>query len=59
MSLEKCDKDVFEKGQSLGLFDMTKEQAEQHCLTQTKETGDKHDWHYVAGRVHIKRLAQK
>lgn len=48
--------DVFKNGESLGLFDMTKEQAEAHCKAETERTGRKHDWHYFAGRVHIKYL---
>ena len=56
MSLEKCNDDVFKNGVSLGLFDMTKEQAEEYCLKETIKTGNNHDWHFVAGRVHIKVL---
>lgn len=51
---ETCDKDVFTYGVSVGLFDMPKEQAEAYCKKATEVTGRKHDWHYIAGRVHIK-----
>jgi len=53
---EDCAKDVFEHGTSMGLFVMPKEEAEQYCKDETKRTGYKHDWHYVAGRVHVKAL---
>lgn len=53
---DKCDQEVFELGTSLGFRDMTKEEADQYCENQTKETGCKHDWHYIGGRVHIKAL---
>ena len=55
--LEPCDREVFENGESLGFFDMPKEQAEAYCKAETKRTGRKHDWHYVGGRVHIKYLS--
>lgn len=54
--MERCNDDVFERGESLGLFDMSKEEAEEKCKYLTKETGELHDWHYIAGRVHIKVL---
>ncbi|MGI4260869.1 hypothetical protein ACR2VJ_27685 [Klebsiella pneumoniae] len=52
----KCDDDVFNNGVSLGLYDMPREQAEALCITETERTGRKHDWHYIAGRVHIKAM---
>ena len=51
--LEPCNREVFDKGVSLGFVDMTKEQAEAHCKAETERTGNLHDWHYVGGRVHI------
>lgn len=54
--MKPCDKEVFEKGESLGLFNMTKEEAEAHCKTETERTGRLHDWHFLGGRVHIKCL---
>lgn len=54
--LEPCNKEVFEKGVSLGFVDMTKEQAEAHCKAETERTGNLYDWHYVGGRVHIMML---
>lgn len=58
-ALGQCDEDVFKNGVSLGFFDMTKEQAEQYCKSETLRTGRKHDWHYVAGRVHIKAMSEE
>lgn len=55
MSLPDCDEDVFKNGESMGFYDMPKDQAEAMCIRLTKETGFKHDWHYVGGRVHMKR----
>lgn len=54
--LEPCNKEVFDKGVSLGFVDMTKEQAEAHCKAETERTGNLYDWHYVGGRVHIMML---
>ena len=56
---DKCDDEVYKNGTSLGLFNMTKAEAEEYCKKQTEEKGYKHDWHYVAGRVHIKALVPK
>lgn len=58
MNLPDCDKDIFENGVSLGFFDMPKEEAEAACIRLTEETGFKHDWHYVGGRVHMKRAKE-
>lgn len=56
MNSNACADDVFEHGTSMGLFAMSKDEAEQYCKAETKRTGYKHDWHYVAGRVHVKAL---
>ena len=56
MSTETCEDDIFKYGESLGMFDMPKEQAEQYCKDETERTGYQHDWHYVAGRVHVLAL---
>ena len=56
MDPDACDDDVYKNGVSLGLFDMPKKDVEDYCKKLTAETGNKHDWHYVAGRVHIKVL---
>lgn len=53
---DKCNADVFTHGVSMGVFGMTKQQAEAYCKAETARTGRLHDWHYVAGRVHVKTL---
>ncbi len=53
---DKCNADVFTHGVSMGVFGMTKQQAEAYCKAETARTGRLHDWHYVAGRVHVKAL---
>lgn len=37
MNSEECDQDVYEHGDSLGLFDMSKDQAEAYCIEQTQK----------------------
>lgn len=56
MDPNKCDQEVFEKGISLGFFDMTKEEANRYCIDRAEETGHRYDWHYAGGRVHMKYL---
>lgn len=56
ISVSQCDAEIFMFGTSVGFFDMSKEEANQHCQNLTKATGRKHDWHYFGGRVHIKSL---
>jgi hypothetical protein len=58
MSTEKCDQEVFDRGKSMGLFAMSKQEAEDYCAAETKRTGYKHDWHYIAGRVHVLALIE-
>lgn len=53
---DECAADVYEHGTSMGLFAMTKEEAEQYCKAETNRTGYKHDWHYFGGRVHVLAL---
>lgn len=50
---EKCSADVFAHGESFGLYDMPKAIANRFCQQQRLQ-GVKVDWHYLAGRVHIK-----
>lgn len=54
--LPPCDPEVFSNGVSLGLFEMPKEKAESLCEALRLATGYKIDWHYFAGRAHIKAL---
>lgn len=56
---DHCDDDIFKNGISLGLFDMKKEEAETYCRVQTQVTDVKHDWHYITGRVHVKKAKQE
>lgn len=57
--LPPCDPEVFSNGVSLGLFEMPKDKAESLCEALRLATGYKIDWHYFAGRVHIKALPAK
>lgn len=52
--LAPCDPEVFKHGVSVGLFAASKEVAEAACVIATEITGRKFDWHYIAGRVHVK-----
>ena len=56
MSDDACDPNVYKYGSSLGLFDMTREEADQFCKEQTEKTGLLHDWNRFAGRVSVKSL---
>ncbi len=58
-NIDKCNDKVFKSGVSLGLFVMSKAGAEEFCILETKRTGYLHDWHYIAGRVHIKVLMEQ
>jgi len=54
MNSEKCNNDVFENGETIGVFTCTKEEAESICAYITKATECPCDWHYVGGRVVMK-----
>lgn len=56
MATDECDDDVYRHGESMGLYAVSKGEAEALCIRLTKETGRQHDWHYIGGRVHIKAL---
>lgn len=58
MSESECDNNVFKYGVSCGLHAMTKQEADEACRQATEKTGELHDWHYIGGRVHIKRLVK-
>ena len=51
-----CDQELFDQGVSVGLFDMPKWTAEALCKGIAAATGARVDWHYIAGRVHVKAL---
>jgi hypothetical protein len=53
---DECAQDVYKHGQSIGLFDIPKETANVICAGITAVTGARVDWHYIAGRVHMKAL---
>lgn len=53
----ECGQDVFNNGVSVGLFDIPKDTANAICVGISEATGVRLDWHYIAGRVHIKVLA--
>lgn len=54
---DECAQDVYEHGQSIGLFDIPKETANAICAGIAAITGARVDWHYIGGRVHMKALA--
>ena len=53
---DQCNEDVFKYGESVGIFDMDKEEANAKCAEMTDITDFIYDWHYAMGRVHVKRL---
>lgn len=53
MSTESCNQDVYKYGESVGIFNMTKDEAEAFCKEQTDLSGDLYDWHFTMGRVHV------
>jgi len=57
-SLPDCDRDVYERGEVVGVYNMPKEEAEALRHRLTKETGNLHDWHYSGGRVVMKVLLE-
>ncbi len=59
MNSEKCGQDVYKNGKVIGFFNMPKAKAEEFCKSMTEQTGQKHDWHYVGGRVCVKALPSK
>ncbi|KVH05433.1 hypothetical protein WS84_28280 [Burkholderia anthina] len=56
ISPDECAQDVYSHGLSIGLFDIPKETANAICAQITAVTGVRVDWHYFAGRVHMKAL---
>ena len=55
---DKCSEEIYKYGESCGLRnDLTKQQANEFCEKLTNDSEEyAYDWHYIAGRVHIKRL---
>lgn len=55
----KCDKEVFEHGEFVGVFACSKEEAEKMCEALTNETNIFHDWYFFfGGRVVLMREAK-
>ncbi|WP_287814374.1 hypothetical protein [Achromobacter sp.] len=55
-NLDECDPQVYETGTSVGLFAISKDDANAICAGIAAATSARVDWHYIAGRVHIKAL---
>ena len=53
-----CNEQIYKHGESYAVrADLTKQQANEVCATLTNDDEEyAYDWHYYAGRVHIKRL---
>lgn len=53
-----CNEQIYKNGESCGVrADLTKLQANDFCEKLTNDSEEyAYDWHYFAGRVHIKRL---
>jgi hypothetical protein len=54
----ECQEDIYKNGVSVGIFDMGKEYADELCSRLTELTEYRYDWHYIAGRVHIKLISK-
>jgi hypothetical protein len=54
----ECQEDIYKNGVSVGLFDMGKEYADELCSRLTELTEYRYDWHYTAGRVHVKLISK-
>ena len=53
-----CNEQIYKHGESYSVrADLTKQQANEFCEKLTNDSKEyAYDWHYYAGRVHIKRL---
>lgn len=56
MDLDKCDTEVFNNGELVGIFDMSKNTANSLCENLSNITGWKFDWNFAAGRVILRYL---
>jgi len=54
----ECNKNIFDHGEFVGMFEFSKEEAEKKCKEASEEKDGLYlyDWHYYAGRVCVKRL---
>lgn len=55
-NLEDCNKEVYERGTYVGLFDIPKHVANELCAGISSATGARVDWHYFGGRVRVLAL---
>lgn len=53
---EDCNKEVYERGTYVGLFDIPKHVANELCAGISAATGARVDWHYFGGRVRVMAL---
>lgn len=58
MNDSECQKVVYAEGESAGIYDLPKDEAERLRVELTEKTGRLHDWHYVGGRVHMLALPE-
>lgn len=54
----RCNKDIYEHGEFVGMFEWTKEHADKVCKDESdnKDSLYLYDWYYRGGRVFVKRL---
>ena len=55
---DECRADVYSHGESVCMLAVDKAVAEAAVQIASRLTGDAYDWHYIGGRVHVKRLKQ-
>lgn len=51
--MDKCDAEVFSKGQSLAALDARAKDAEPWVQEVAKQSGQRVDWHYSGGIAHV------
>jgi hypothetical protein len=51
--MERCDDEVFKNGVSLASLDARSDPAEAWVKRVAAESGQRVDWHYSGGRVHV------
>jgi hypothetical protein len=59
MTTERCDPEVYERGEFLCVLHARKEQVESWCQLVAALSGNRVDWSYVAGRAVVKFLGNK
>lgn len=53
MSTERCDEEVFKKGDSVCTIDACMHRAEQWVREVARESGQRVDWHYSGGIANV------